>query len=574
MRIAPFLLAFLLCCSGCLDHSLDEMEFFTVVTDAPIPIDLGTIQLQGRIGDLNRQHLDACGFIWSENEKNIRDISPGLPDISVTPPAGNGPFTAIFSIKQGQIVYCRAYGRMGDRLIYGATEPYSLDQIVVMSMNFNAVENDRATLTGRLVGVTAQHKPVRAFGHVFSLTNKTPVLDASDCDTTNLGAAEADITFTSHLNGLQFNTTYYVRSYAVGENDVFYSQLTDTFRVRDGWKPGQPFQSYREGFGVGLNGKAYAGFGCNSVAECFQSSQSKSFWYFDPAGTGSWSSLSPFPANGLNRTNALSFVIPGLDTIYVIFGDYVPSAGGYLATVDFWKYAVGSNTWVKGKDIPFINGLPAPFRTGAAGFSIGGKAYVGTGSILSASGQPDQYKNDFWEYNPTNGAWRPVASLPLRVSAFDTKMYHLGRYEAAAFAVADTGYVGGGESYGGQQLKDFWKFIPPVGDLDTGRWELTGFFPGLSRIGAVSFSIGKKAYYGTGFNTFSGYLNDWWEFDPASWAWKPRTVFQGEERADALGFSIQGLGFLGTGRGLKLKSNGQGFNPDIYSDIWIYTPEN
>jgi len=578
MRIAPVILVFLLLVSGCLDHNLEELEFLTVVTEPPAQTDVGTILFQGRIDGLNRQRADACGFVWSENEKAVRDLSPGLADITVSPPAGNGDISASFPMKQGQIIFYRAYARLGERLVYGETEPYSLDQIVVMSMGFASVVNDSAALTGRLVGVTAQNEPIRAFGHVFSTTNQMPAIGAAGCDTTNLGTTKVDMVFTSSLVVLPFNPTYYVRAYAIGENDIFYSQLVDTFRVRDGWKIGAPFQAYREGLGVGLNGWGYAGFGCNSVAECFQATQSNVFWQFDPSGNsgaGSWSNLAPFPTDiGLNRTNALSFVIPGLDTVYVIFGDFVPPAGGYLSTVDFWKYAIASNTWEKGEDIPFLSGLPAPFRTGATGFSVQGKAYVGTGATLALGGQPDQYRNDFWEYDPNTGGWRKVASLPLRISTFDSKVYQLGRYEASAFAVADTGYAGGGETFGGQQLRDFWKFIPPSSALDTGRWELAGFFPGLSRIGAVSFSIGNKAFYGTGYNTFSGYLSDWWEFDPSSVTWRARTEFPGEKRADALGFSVQGRGFLGTGRGVMLKSNGQGFDPDIYSNFWIYTPEN
>ena len=577
MRIGPLFFVLALALNGCLDHSLDKLEFIQVLTESPVPIDLGTVSLQGRIAGLNRQNAEACGFLWSEKEKDIGDMVPGLADIAVTVPSGNDTFSAPFPMKQGQIIFFRAYARLGERLVYGEILPYSLDQIVVMSMDSATVENDRAALYGRLVGVSAQNKPVSAYGHVFSINNKTPEIGAPGCDTTNLGATTADLYFTSSLKNLPFNTTFYVRAYAIGANDIFYSQVTDTFRVRDGWRLAPSFQFFRDGVGQGIGGKGYVGFGCNSVASCFQAALSKTFWQYDPAGNagaGSWNSLNSFPSNGDIRTNALTFSIPGLDTVYVIFGEKMEASGALSSVVDFWKYSIGSDAWLKGEDIPFINGATAPFRTGAIGFAVNGKAYVGAGGGYSGN-QLTIYKNDFWEYNPAAGNWRQVAPLPMVISAFDSTVYQLGRFKATAFAVKNTAYAGGGETHGGKQLKDFWKFIPPNGLLDTsGRWELVGFFPGLSRVGAVSFSVGDKAFYGTGYNTYSGYLNDWWEFDPASNSWAAKTTFPGERRSAAFGFALQNHGYLGTGRGIKLKPNNQGFDPDIYNDFWLYTPEN
>jgi len=569
MRIAPVILFFLLLISGCLDHDLQELEFLTVVTEPPAQTDVGTILLQGRIDGLNRQRADACGFVWSENEKAVRDLSPGLPDITVSPPAGNGDISVSFPLKQGQIIFYRAYARLGERLVYGETEPYSLDQIVVMSMGFATVVNDSAALTGRLVGVTAQNEPIRAFGHVFSITNQTPAIGAAGCDTTNLGTTKVDMSFTSPLVDLPFNTTYYVRAYAIGENDIFYSQLVDTFRVRDGWKIATPFLDYQNGMGISVNGNGFVGFGCGNAVECFQTQLSPDLWRFNPSGTGSWDKMAPFPSMPVLRTNVTSFTIG--DTIYVVYGAFVPPNGGYLATADLWKYAVSSNTWVEGNGLPFVAGQPEPFRTGAVGFVAQGKGYVGAGSVLP-QGKPQNYYNTFWEYDPMTGGWRKVAGLPMRVSDFDPKTYVAGRYEAVAFAIGDTGYAGGGETDGGLQLRDFWRFIPPSNSQDTGRWELAGFFPGKSRVQAVTFVIKEKAYYGMGYNTYDGYLDDWWEFDPTANSWAQRTAFQGDGRRGALSFSINEQGYAGTGTDRVIDNSGQFFIPRIHNDWWIYTP--
>jgi hypothetical protein len=227
-----------------------------------------------------------------------------------------------------------------------------------------------------------------------------------------------------------------------------------------------------------------------------------------------------------------------------------------------------------GKDIPFIPGQPDPFRTGAVGFVLKGKGYIGTGNYV-INQQPTGYRNDFWEYNPGTGNWRKVAGLPIRISDFDTKTYFSGRAEASAFAIGDSvGYAGGGETNGGLQLKDFWKYTPPITDSpsDTGHWELMSFFPGKTRIAAVATTDGKRAWYGLGYNVFEDYLNDWWEFDPAQHTWIERTVFQGTKRADGFGFSIGNKHFIGTGSGKTLNAAGTAFQTRIDADIWLYTP--
>ncbi|MBK7149553.1 MAG: galactose oxidase [Bacteroidetes bacterium] len=68
----------------------------------------------------------------------------------------------------------------------------------------------------------------------------------------------------------------------------------------------------------------------------------------------------------------------------------------------------------------------------------------------------------------------------------------------------------------------------------------------LARSGAASFSIGSKAYMGTGFDG-TNYLNDFWEYNPATNVWTQRATYTGGVRTDAVGFSVNGFGYIGTG---------------------------
>ena len=58
----------------------------------------------------------------------------------------------------------------------------------------------------------------------------------------------------------------------------------------------------------------------------------------------------------------------------------IGAANEYFA--DFWEYDPSTNVWTQKAD--FGGGA----RSGAVGFSIGSKGYIGTGGA-----------NDFWEYD-------------------------------------------------------------------------------------------------------------------------------------------------------------------------------
>ena len=79
-------------------------------------------------------------------------------------------------------------------------------------------------------------------------------------------------------------------------------------------------------------------------------------------------------------------------------------------------------------------------RNGAAGFSVGGKGYIGTGSDL----------RDFWEYDPVTNVWRRKADFG-----------GTERESAVGFSIGSKGYIGTGHAslFGGPQV-DFWEYDP------------------------------------------------------------------------------------------------------------------
>jgi Uncharacterized protein conserved in bacteria len=131
-----------------------------------------------------------------------------------------------------------------------------------------------------------------------------------------------------------------------------------------------------------------------------------------------------------------------------------------------------------------------------------------------------------------------------------------GRSGAVCFTIGDTvAYVGLGYNYSSKYLKDFYmcdsknSFIP----IDT--------FPGVARTNAVAFSVNGKGYVGTGYDG-NNYLNDFWEYNPGTGKWRQVKTLSAKRRG-AVSFAINNVGYVGGG-----------YNGDNYlKDYWKYTAD-
>ncbi|MFY9309274.1 MAG: kelch repeat-containing protein [Bacteroidia bacterium] len=251
---------------------------------------------------------------------------------------------------------------------------------------------------------------------------------------------------------------------------------------------------------------------------------------------GKWCRETNFQPGG--RSSAMSFSIGKKGYISTGF-----SNSGLNGTTeifnDLWQYDTENSSWTQ------LAPLPDTPRIAAACFTIGNKAYLGTG-FRGAGSSPDNFFNDFWEYDSDANTWAPLPSIPGPV-----------RQYAFAFSIGNKGYVGGGQLGLSQLLTDFYEFNPA-----TGTWLQKNDFP-YPRISSVSFSIGNKGYIGTGQNgnaTF--FYNDFYEYDPVTDSWAPKASFPGAVRFSAEGFASNSKGYVGLGYS----------NAAAYNDFWEYNP--
>ena len=223
------------------------------------------------------------------------------------------------------------------------------------------------------------------------------------------------------------------------------------------------------------------------------------------------------------------------------------NAGKTIALVFTFLFAFNisqaQDTWLQKTDFGGAK------RSGASGFSIGDKGYLGTGNTLSG------LKKDFWEFDLSTNTWTQKADFG-----------GIERMDAVGFAIGDKGYIGTGYSVAGPYYKDFWEYDPMANS-----WIQKANFGGVARRYAVGFSINDRGYIGTGanFNIWPYYKSDFWEYNPATDSWIQKANAGITGRANAVGFAMDGKGYIGTGYSAAEGNKNDFWEYDPLTDTWI-----
>ncbi len=196
--------------------------------------------------------------------------------------------------------------------------------------------------------------------------------------------------------------------------------------------------------------------------------------------------------------------------------------------------------WRKGKD--FLGAA----RVSASAFALDGKGYIFGGlDSLNIT------RRDFWQYNPTNGAWLQKADMPL------------GRRNGiASFAMAGKAYLGMGQA--GSSIKnDFWQYDP-----QTDGWKQISPAPIAIR-NAVSFVINNKAYLGLGYGNDYQISSSFYSYDPQTDVWSSVAGFPKDDFYSSYGsFATKQYGYV--------LADGYFYRYDPTTDSWqekAYPPQ-
>jgi PKD repeat protein len=128
------------------------------------------------------------------------------------------------------------------------------------------------------------------------------------------------------------------------------------------------------------------------------------------------------------------------------------------------------------------------------------------------------------------------------------------RWGAVAFSIGDKGYVGTGIDDNFTELNDFWEW-----NSSNDTWAQKASYGGIVRSCASAFAIGTKGYIGIG--GLSSPFQDFWQWDQATNAWTQKGIFPAT-LTYSVAFAIGNKGYIGTG-----------YDGNYYrDDFWEYDP--
>ena len=110
---------------------------------------------------------------------------------------------------------------------------------------------------------------------------------------------------------------------------------------------------------------------------------------------------------------------------------------------------------------------------------------------------------------------------------------------------------------GERNLKTFMSMILP-----SNTWTRKKDYPGSARYHAIGFSINNIGYVGTGYNGDTN-EKDFWSYNPETGDWSQITALGGEKRRGAACFVIETWGW---------HSVTTGWNNGACDDLWVYDP--
>ena len=244
-------------------------------------------------------------------------------------------------------------------------------------------------------------------------------------------------------------------------------------------------------------------------------------------GQGTWDPKAT--CQGSVRYRAIAFEING--KCYMGTGS---TGGGITQNLkDLWEFDPLLNSWSQLAD------LPDSARTNAVASSVGNYGYVGLGSNKGTLLQ------DWWQFDPSGNSWQAVANYP-----------GIPRYGAGAFSLQDLIYVGGGLDGNNQAQSDFYAYNP-----SNNSWSPKASLPiGVSS--AATFTIEQKGYFIAGASTASiNGTEQTIEYDPVNNSWTAKAPYAGGNTYSAIGFSLLGYGYVGTG-----------FTGNLTDQMWRYNP--
>jgi hypothetical protein len=196
----------------------DVITFKTSDAKAPVVItgDASAIRttafaIAGQISEKGTTDITQHGHVISETNQTPT-TADGKTENGAVGSVPKGFSSGFAGLKANTVYYVRAYAINASATAYGATVKVTTkgdEPPTVLTGEYSGLTQTKVILAGKLTADGTQ--AVFQHGHCISETNKEPTI--ADTKTEN-GVVTASKDFTSSLQGLAANTTYYYRAYA------------------------------------------------------------------------------------------------------------------------------------------------------------------------------------------------------------------------------------------------------------------------------------------------------------------------------------------------------------------------
>ncbi|HET6558582.1 MAG TPA: kelch repeat-containing protein [Prolixibacteraceae bacterium] len=207
--------------------------------------------------------------------------------------------------------------------------------------------------------------------------------------------------------------------------------------------------------------------------------------------------------------------------------------------------------------LTYSSGFPSLTQNNGVGFSINGKGYVCAGIYQLGYVLPEYHV-----YDPVNNQWSKIANLPGALKG--------GLISPLTFSDNNKAYLFCGQAYGDYTSKslDYLAYDPVLN-----AWSVLGNMKKLINFDAwfdnAGFMIGNNIYITGGilYTGFTGLVinRKTWRYNITSNQWTQLADFP-VDRKNAIGFSINGKGYIGLG------ITNDYINKDPKNDFYEYDP--
>lgn len=463
-------------------------ELPEVETNAPTNIGQSSVTGRGEITDTGGGSVTRRGFVWSTTSRNDPgDQSPGdstyEDNVSQSGSFDTGTFSlSISGLDPGETYYYRAFAENSEGFAYGDEESFTTlpESPTVITNAATDIGQTGATGQGEITDTGGENATERGF--VWGTVSRGDPGDTAPGDTDysnyidqagNFGTGAFSISFT----GLEQDTTYYYRAYAVNSAGYSYgserefSTLGD-FPVVDTLSPTDVATDEVTGRGnvldVGADNATERGF----------------VWSTENHGNpGNVSPNASDYSDSVNETGSFgsgsfTLLITGLDSNTTYF---------------YRSYARNSEGYAYGPEIEFETDNEFSTVTTASPFGISTRQATGSGSVTNDKGL-DVIERGFVWGTVSRG---DPGDTPPGSTDYDDLVNQTGTYGEGSFYLDMTGldpdttyyyraYARNSEGYSyGNQVSfktDTAQFSRPSSDVSTGGWQPTPLYENINSV--------------------------------------------------------------------------------------------